>query len=449
MINLITILLFSQLDHFGFATIPSPQTAGTPFQITVYAYDSLNNLVNFNGPATIFTTPGPQYGDTIVTFSSGVWQGQFTATLASNYTLSCQDYNVPPHIGESNSVLFNPNVDYKLLAILPGQIYIPGIIAGKAGSVTPQSAGVYFNIEVYYTDQWSNLINTGNDSCQITSTDAFAVPQGFTLNNGTDTASFACRTAGQHNLYTSDITNPSIKTDTSSQVNIYAGEYSKLIIILPGETHLPGDSSSTTSQTPGKADEPEDQYVNESFTVTVYATDSMWNKTLTSGNQVQLYSDFPFSNPPPASLDSGEVQFTLDFWQFGDNQNLWAENDDTISYRNILNILVRVDTSVVPDSFLAYPNPMGIGSNIMCFAYYLSQQCDIILAIYDPFGNLVYKKTLNAGEEGARGGINRLIWNGLNDKGERAASGLYYAVIKGHTHTQTIFECEMKVGVVW
>ncbi|MBA7475146.1 hypothetical protein ES707_10512 [subsurface metagenome] len=40
MISLITILLLSQLDHYEFTTISSPQTAGDSFQITIYAYDA-------------------------------------------------------------------------------------------------------------------------------------------------------------------------------------------------------------------------------------------------------------------------------------------------------------------------------------------------------------------------------------------------------------------------
>jgi flagellar hook assembly protein FlgD len=114
-----------------------------------------------------------------------------------------------------------------------------------------------------------------------------------------------------------------------------------------------------------------------------------------------------------------------------------------------LNIISQIDTTVVPDSFIAYPNPMGIVGNRMYFTYHLSGSCDVIFAIYDPFGNLVYKDDIAPGSEGAHGGLNRLSWNGRNNEGERVATGLYYAVIKGWTHTATIFEKTMKVGVVW
>lgn len=448
MISLVAILLFSQLHHFGFTTISTPQTAGASFPITVYAYDSLNNIVDFDSVADIFATPGPQYGDTTVTFTDGVWQGQFTVTLSDTLTISCRDYKQPPHTGTSNNVVFQPNTAYKLLTILPNQIYYPGIESGKAGSAIAQQAGVSFSGAVYYTDQWSNLITSSNDSYEVSSTDQYTGSQTFVLTNGAGGFSYALRTAGQHYLYTRDITNGSIKTDTSSQFIINPGACTDLLVILPGETREPGDTTTTTANTPGKTGIPDDQYEGEDFSVTVYATDSMWNAFDTTGPVVQINSDFLFSNPAPENLSNGAAQFTIQFYETG-RVLLWAEENTIRSNNNYLNIISQIDTTVVPDSFIAYPNPMGIVGNRMYFAYYLSGSCDVIFAIYDPFGNLVYKDEITPGSEGAHGGLNRLSWNGRNNEGERVATGLYYAVIKGWTHTATIFEKRMKVGVVW
>jgi len=448
LISLIAILLFSQLDHFGFTTITSPKTAGASFLITVYAYDSLNNIVDFEVVVDILATPGPQYGNISVTFTDGVWQGQFTVTLADTLTISCRDYGTPPHTGTSNNVVFQPNTAYKLLTILPGQVYYPGIESGKAGSPIVQQAGVSFSGAVYYTDRWSNLIPSGNDSYGVSSTDQYTGTQTFILSNGTGVFSYALRTAGSHYLYTRDITNGSIKTDTSSQFIVDSGDYSDLLIILPGETHEPGDTTTTTVDTPGKTGIPDDQYEAEDFSVTVYAADSMWNVFDSTGPAVQLHSDFLFSNPSPANLNNGAVQFTIQFNETG-RVLLWAEENTIRSNNNYLNIISQIDTTVVPDSFIAYPNPMGIVGTRMYFAYHLSGSCDVIFAIYDPFGNLVYKDDIAPGSEGAHGGLNRLSWNGRNNEGERVATGLYFAVIKGWTHTATIFEKRMKVGVVW
>ncbi len=448
MISLVAILLFSQLHHFGFATISTPQIAGAPFSITVYAYDSLNNIVDTNVVADIFATPGPQYGNITVTFFDGVWQGQFTVTIADTLTISCRDYGAPPHTGTSNNVVFQANTAYKLLTILPGQIYYPGIVSGKAGSAIAQQAGVSFFGAVYYTDQWSNLITSGNDSYGVSSTDQYTGTQTFVLTNGTGVFSYALRTAGQHYLYTRDVTNTGIKTDTSSQFIVNSGNYSDLLMILSGETHEPGDTTTTTVNTPGKTGIPDDQYEGEDFSVTVYATDSMWNVFDTTGPAVQINSDFLFSNPAPENLSNGTAQFTIQFYETG-RVLLWAEENTIRSNNNYLNIISQIDTTVVPDSFIAYPNPMGIVGNRMYFVYYLGGSCNVIFAIYDPFGNMVYEEKITPGSEGAHGGLNRLSWNGRNNEGERVATGLYYAVIKGWTHTATIFEKRMKGGVVW
>jgi hypothetical protein len=454
LVNLIALLLLSQLDHFGFATINSPQTAGTPFQITVYAYDASNNIVNFNGPAVIYASPGPQYGDTSVTFSNGVWQGYITTTLADVYSISCQDYNVPPHTGLSNSVTFNPNSPYKLLSILPGQIFLPGLESGTGGSPSDQLAGAGFMVTTYYTDRWSNIISSGSDQIRITSTDQFIPYQDYSLVNGYVQYTYAMRTAGQQYVFARDVANPSIKTDTSSLVTINPGAYSDLLVVLPGETHLPGDTTSTVIETPGKSGYANDQYEMTDFSVTVYATDSMWNRTSASGSPVQLYSHFQISNPPPETLQNGQTQFTLQFLNAGQNQNLWAEGNAISSYYNYLDILEAPDTldttTVVDSTFKAYPNPLGINNTtVMYIEYYLPTSCNVILAIFDPFGNLVYRDDIDAGSSGARYGTNIRAWNGRNEENKRVASGLYYLILKGWTHTATVINRQLKVGVVW
>ncbi|MBN2620817.1 hypothetical protein JXB22_06970 [candidate division WOR-3 bacterium] len=447
MISLITLVVFAQIHHFDFATIPSPQTAGVPFQITCYARDSLGNLVTSYGEqATIFVTQKPQYGSIPVTFNSGIWQGNFIATRGdSTYSLTCQDYQA--HTGESNQVNFLIGPPNKLLIILPGESLEQGIESGKSGNALAQAAGVSFDAAVYLTDYYSNIIDNRDDSCHLSSSDGFAPSGGFSLNSGQATVPFTFRTASQQYLIARDISYPSISRDTSTAITVTSGPYGRLLVILPGETSIGGDTSSIT---PGKLGVPEDQHESQDFMITVYATDTCWNQTYTSGGQVQILSDFQFSNPAPQSLDSGAVIFTLNFTETG-RVMLWAEDNATgfESYNNYLNILAVIDTSVTTDSFLVYPNPMGIGTNTMVFAYYLQGPANITFEIYDPFGNLVLKRDWSAGATYAQSGMNRFAWNGRNDKGIRVASGIYYAIVRAWTHTATVFNKKLKVGVVW
>lgn len=447
MISLITILLLCQLDHFEFTTISSPQTAGDSFQITIYAYDASNQIVtDYNEYTWVYSSISPTYSNKQVLFTNGSCTDNVMVTLASNMALICNDYS--GHTGQSNNFNVLPNDPATLLSIVPDETHDPGTQTGKSGNVSAQNAGVQFNINIYLTDNWFNLIDTVNHLIDVIPSDQFVPQLQIQLSNGTFTLPFTFRTAGTQRVYFNDITNPSIKPDTSSAIPVFAGAYSSLLVILPGETHLPGDTTSENSSTPGKSDVPNDQYAGNTFTAMVYATDTMWNKTSVSGNQIQLDSDFSFSNPSPESLSDGAAQFMV-YFAFAGYQNLWAEDDTISSYRNYLNILMEIDTTVVPDSFIAYPNPMGIETQNMVFAYYLDQACNLTFAIYDPFGNLVYQQEIAPGGTGARAGLNRLIWDGYNDKRIRVASGIYYVVIKGWTHTATIFDKKMKVGVVW
>ncbi len=455
MISLIAILLFSQLDHFGFTTITSPQTAGASFLITVNAYDSGGGNYPYGGWANIYTSwddpANPRYCNETVQFSNGVWTGNVSVSLAADtMSLICDDRG--GHTGSSNQFQVRSNIPTQLLSVLPGQMYTPGLSPGRVNPPAPQTAGGQFNITVFITDNWFNIVDTVNHTVSYSSTDSFAVQAQVQLVNGTVILPFAFRTAGlQHRLFFDDVTSGSITPDASSQLAISPGSYGALLVILDGETHLPGDTTSATSATPGKDGEAQDKYVNEDFDVLVYATDSMWNKTSATGYSIDIHSDFAFSSPPSENLNNGEAQFTVRFFQAEDNTPLWVEDNvnSIVSYRSYLDILAYIDTTVVPDSFIAYPNPMGMVGNRIYFAYYLSGSCDVIFAIYDPFGNLVYKEDIVPGSEGAHSGLNRITWNGRNNEGERVATGLYYAIIKGWTHTATIFEKRMKVGVVW
>ncbi len=546
---LMLLALIGQLDHFGFAPVSSPQTVGVPCSLTIYAYDSGNNIYPFTGPAALFATPGPQYGNRQINFSSGVWQGDFTAYLADTYSIRCQDYSPTPHTGESNQIVFNPGAAYRLVLILPGQTYTPGIDSGKTGAPISQSAGASFTVAAYLTDRWCNQIAGRDDSLIATTTDVFTQPRYFRLVDGSLSYLFAFRTSLTHHFYLRDASQPAIKADTSTAIYAYPAAYCRPLVILPGETHLAGDTTSTVAATPGKTGQTATQFVNEDFTVRVFAVDSMWNKTGTSGNVIRLTSSFPFSNPSDQVLSGGETQFILHYTTIGDNQDLYAYDltagynsyvnrvnigaktdsmdiritPDTIAAGDTAHIRVtlydlngdviparlvtfavhsghgeiptfydstftdangvgfsyftstsgyfnELDTIAVtadgstfygtcfiefPDSMvmegkiIAYPNPLGIRADHTRFIYYLQQNCEVIYAIYDPFGNMILRRNFSSGTDGARLGVNILTWDGRNEKGARVASGLYYVVIKGYVNTNVFLEKRIKVGVIW
>ncbi|MEO0137077.1 MAG: FlgD immunoglobulin-like domain containing protein [candidate division WOR-3 bacterium] len=550
MITIIWFFVAGQLDHFGFDSIISPKTAGVPFSITVYALNSSGQPVPYYGSARIYISnvSYPVSPDTTVYFNgNSSWQGNIMVSIAGNtIRLRCEGDGKN---GESNPFQVNPNTPYRLLAILPGQTYAPGNQTGKIGNPTSQQAGTFFTPYFYLTDRWCNQITTGNDSLILTSSDGFKQAISFCLNNGSANIDYAFRTAGTQRFFIYDVTNSSIKSDTSSNIYIYPGAYSSLLVLLPGETHLPGDTTHDLNHTPGKSGIASAQYVLEDFPIVVYATDSMWNKTNVSGYSIQLSGSSGFSNPSPQNLLNGVANFSANFSSKGDkslyardlNNNFFSYDNpvtvvqrannfdisitpDTISPGEIAYINVKVydrnnepiagkwvlfsviggngriedqydsvptnnqglcqsrftittgyfneldsievkaddyaetvtvyiiipDSSVMEGNLIAYPNPFGrINQPYTRFVYYLQQNCNVIFSIYDAFGNQVHHEEISAGQNGARLGINMLLWDGRNDNGKKVASGVYYVVLKGYLHTNVFLEKRIRVGVIW
>ena len=90
-----------EVDHFTFETIPSPQTAGSPFAITITAVDADGNTVSsYSGLNTLSDTTGTITPTMTASFISGVWTGSVTITY--NQTGVSITTSGAGKIGESN-----------------------------------------------------------------------------------------------------------------------------------------------------------------------------------------------------------------------------------------------------------------------------------------------------------------------------------------------------------
>ena len=84
-----------------------------------------------------------------------------------------------------------------------------------------------------------------------------------------------------------------------------AGPFSRLQILVPGETAAPGTST-------GKTGTPRYQTANTPFTITVRACDSQWNLVNTVTDAIQiLSSDASATLPPATQLQAGVGTFTV------------------------------------------------------------------------------------------------------------------------------------------
>src|SRR5438552_8607826 len=146
------------------------------------------------------------------------------------------------------------------------------------------------------------------DAVGITTSDANAVPPtGAPLASGTKTFSVTLKTAGSITVTASDTTNPAIQQSTTPSITISAGTFTKLQLLVPGETAAPGTAS-------GKAGAPMAQTAGTAFNLTVNAVDANWNVATSVTHTVGITcSDTNANLPANMALVSGTKIFGLTF----------------------------------------------------------------------------------------------------------------------------------------
>ncbi len=360
MIAALGILLIAQLNSFEFMPITTPQYAGDSFSITIIARDSLGNIYyNYNRPAFLSTSRGAIYiyPNVVGPFRSGVWQGKVMVTLADSLQILCTD-DTGRVTSSSNLFAVYPGIPARLLSIFPGQELSPGTREGRLGMPFNQTAGDTFLFTVYLTDTWCNPVHSGTDSVYFRATDSFAyLPKGGQLNNGSASVTTSFRQAGVHRVITQSAAAEHLRPDTSSVFAVNPGAFYQLLLLLPGETPLFGDTASTGWQTPGKAGNPLPQFVQEPFPVKIYGCDRCWNRVATSGVTVSLRSDFPADFSPAETTLTDTAVISASFNSTGANQDIWVTDPDAqfASYRTRIDIKARGRSLLIaaPDTVFA------------------------------------------------------------------------------------------------
>jgi len=181
------------VDHFEFSTIISPQTAGVPFSITIYAKDSSGMTVtSFNQQVIISSSPtmGVSTNPSPVVFVNGVWSGSITLNTPSTAVKLIATYG--GSTGESNTFALQGTLSHFSFSFIPspqkvGQSFYVEITArdgnenlvtnfignvnltlNPAGPISPNVVGPFVN------GKWSGYvtINSAFSSVQIVATDS-------------------------------------------------------------------------------------------------------------------------------------------------------------------------------------------------------------------------------------------------------------------------------------
>jgi hypothetical protein len=308
----------SAVDRFVISTIPSPQVAGAPVTVTIRATDTnANTIPDYAGDAVLVANTGagsivPEF----VTFTAGVWTGSMVFKGAGgSVSFSVADFSAPPHLGASNSFTVNPGPFAGLQVLLPGQTARGGTADGKEGDPTPQQAGAAFSLTVRAVDAFWNLVTGVADSIALGSSDAAAgMPARTRLTGGQALIPTTLYRTGSQRIWASDITQPAMRPDTSSAVQVNGGPFARLLVLAPGEFPLPGTPS-------GRGGAATDQSIHYAFNVTVLATDAWWNPVGGVTDAARITSDDPLATlPPDQALVDGRAEMPVRLARGGYNQ---------------------------------------------------------------------------------------------------------------------------------
>jgi probable HAF family extracellular repeat protein len=200
--------------HFSVSS-PAAETAGTPFNITVTAFDATNNVVASYSASLHFTSTDPQ---AVLPANSPLTNGTgaFSITLktASAQTISVSATGSAAISGTSNS------------------INVTAPAATHFSVVTPANgtAGTSFTFSVNAVDTSNKVVGSYAGTVHFTSTDAQSVlPANSTLTSGTGSFSATLKTTGNQTITATDAVTPSI-AGTSNSISVSNNQGASLSI---------------------------------------------------------------------------------------------------------------------------------------------------------------------------------------------------------------------------
>ncbi|MHB8651057.1 MAG: invasin domain 3-containing protein, partial [Gaiellaceae bacterium] len=272
------------------------------------------NLTTSGGTVTLATTDGTFPGScTSGCATTDNANGTYTATLTSSKV--AHNVTVTATLDGSNIttsgtgvVTFAPGAAAKLQVLMPGETANPGSVSGKTGSPSAQTAGSSFNATVNAVDANWNVVSTVTHTVAITSSDANAtLPANAALSSGTGSFAVTFKTAAPATVTATDTNVSPLTANTGASTTVNPGAASKLQVLMPGETAVPGSAS-------GKSGSPTPETAGSSFNATVNAVDANWNVVSSVTHIVAITSsDSNAVLPANAALSSGTGTFAVTF----------------------------------------------------------------------------------------------------------------------------------------
>lgn len=332
---------------------PLTQTVGIPFTITVRACDANWNTVStITNIVQITSSDGTASLPSNTALTGGTAQLSVTLNASGSFTISADDQTDP-----TIPLATSANVTALLLASFEFDRI----------NQKNQYAGVPMSTMVRAVDPGGNTVTGYNGPVHLQETTSFGVgritPEIVTMSNGVWSGNVTMYRADETSINRGNVnmdayldSNPNIK-GTSDPFTIHPGSFSRVQIVVPGQSAWPGSVTGLTGF-------PASQSAGQAFTVEVRGTDNYWNKVPTADVVRITSSDPAASTPVSGALTDGFAQFTLSLGTTG-TQTLTVTDQTNGSIQSMTSAGIPVGASA-PDHFEIdpIPSPIVAGSSI-------------------------------------------------------------------------------------
>ncbi|HPI03833.1 MAG TPA: hypothetical protein PKZ78_08340, partial [Candidatus Goldiibacteriota bacterium] len=310
------------------STTITTQTAGVPFGVTVYAVDDYWNTVpSAAGTVTLDSTDAnDSYDSATKSLSSGM--ALFAATLrtvgagkAQTITASSSEAGITEGT-DTAPMTYSPTATQ---FVFPNTINTQTAATPFVTSVVALDA--YGNTVLNYSGTTTLYVLTGG--VPVSTNNWTKTPTNLTFSNGISTFGVTI----YQKLFNTQlrIVDSGSAVGISNYFTVNAGNFTRMLIVAPGETYDPGNRLAVTR---GKTGTPLTATAGTALTITIYATDSYGNKITSVNDLSRIASSDTLATigggymPQYVTLTAGEATFNMILRTGGSQTITGSDYDD-------------------------------------------------------------------------------------------------------------------------
>lgn len=210
-------------------------------------------------------------------------------------------------------------------------------------------------------------------------------------------------------------------TKESASFTVQTASATKLIVLAPGESHVPGTNPSLTT---GKTGSATTQTPNQPFALTVILTDNSFNKVISSTHAVSFASGDLTTLPAPGALIQGTADFNATITGARTSRTFTVTDTSDAS---VLSGSALVQTSGPPEQeVFPFPSPFNPNTGqSMTFRFHRNDTGSATVKVKDQFGQSIWERSVSA-----TSGFTNVSWDGRNEEGMKVAAGVYYVLLE-------------------